>query len=482
MPRPIILTFLLLVILVISFSAHSQKKPNVLFVIADDWSFPHAGAYGDKVVRTPHIDAMARDGATFINAFAASPSCTPSRAAILTGRFPHALEQGASLWGSLPEKFANYATILQEAGYHVGISGKGWGPGNFKAGGYDHNPAGKTYEDFEVFLEDRREGKPFSFWFGSQNPHRPYEKGSGSSSGLDAQRVSVPAWLPDTPEVRNDILDYYFEVEQFDRQLGALLDLLKSSGEYDNTLIIITGDNGMPFPRAKANVYDAGARIPLIMHMPGMISSMKVDHLVSLTDIAPTILELAGQAIPEEMTGESLWPLLRKEKVENRDAVFIERERHANVRDPELGYPVRAVRTHDYLYIRNYEPTRWPAGDPELYHSVGTFGDVDASPSKEVILNNRDKPSIAPFFQRAFEKRPAEELYVLRKDPHQLHNLASDPKYAEILAHLKKQLDDWQRSTGDPRATDQGDVFDRYPYYGPPAKGASSNYKPASHH
>lgn len=474
--RVVLITAFALVLSVCCF-AEREEKPNILFVIADDWSFPHAGAYGDKVVRTPNIDEVARLGVLFTNAFTAAPSCTPSRAAILTGRYPHELEQGANLWGFLPKQFDNYTTILEQAGYYVGLNGKGWGPGNFQAGGYEHNPAGKSFKNFAAFLEERPDSKPFSFWFGSQNPHRPYESGAGAKSGLHPDQVVVPGWLPDVAEARNDILDYYYEVEQFDRQLGELLQLLKSTGEYEKTLIVITGDNGMPFPRAKANAYDAGARIPLIISMPGTTPAMRVDDLVSLTDLAPTILELAGQTIPKEMSGESLWPLLTKGSAQTRHAVFIERERHANVRNPELGYPVRAIRTKDYLYIRNYAPERWPAGDPELYHSVGPFGDVDDSPSKQFILNNRRDITVAPFFERGFAKRPAHELYDLRKDPDQLNNVAADPAYKEVLAVLKKQLNAWQTSTADPRGRKGAVNFDSYPYYGPPVKGAPSAYK-----
>ena len=459
--------------------AQDQARANVLFVIADDWSFGHAGAYGDKVVRTPNIDEVAEQGAVFMNAFAAAPSCTPSRAAILTGRYPHELREGASLWGSLPKEFDNYSTILARAGYHVGLTGKGWGPGNFQAGGYEHNPAGKSYKDFAAFLAEKPKGTPFSFWFGSQNPHRPYKSGSGAASGLIAENVNVPAWLPDVAEVRGDILDYYYEVEQFDWQLGELLSILKASGELDNTLIIITGDNGMPFPRAKANVYDAGARVPLILSLSGKIPRQRIAELVSLTDIAPTILELAGEQIPQQMSGVSLWPLLRKEKAARRDGVFIERERHANVRAGELGYPCRAVRTKDYLYIRNYAPDRWPAGDPELYHSVGPYGDVDASPSKKFILDNKYKPEIAPIYSRAFAKRPAEELYDLKADPHQLNNVASNKRYSKVLRRLKKEIEEWQVSTHDPRSSGEVIVFDNYPYYGPPVEGAPSRYKPS---
>ena len=459
--------------------AQGHDRPNILFVIADDWSYGHAGIYGDRVVKTPNIDAVGREGAVFMNAFAASPSCTPSRAAILTGKFPHELEAGANLWGYLPVKYDNYSRILERAGYHVGVTGKGWGPGKFEAGGYAQNPAGKPYKSFALFLEDKPADKPFSFWFGSQNPHRPYERGSGEASGMDPGKVSVPGWLPDTPEIRRDILDYYYEIEQFDSQLGEIITLLRQKEQYENTLIIITGDNGMPFPRAKANLYDSGTKVPLIISMGTVVGPMEINEFVSLTDIAPTILELAVKSVPETMSGASLWDLLRKEKRQERRMVFTERERHANVRDAELGYPSRAIRTDDFLYIRNYEPDRWPAGDPELYHSVGPFGDVDASPSKEYVMNKRSQTDIAPFFQMAFAKRPTEELYDLRSDPDQKKNIVGDRKFGHDLRQLRTQLNQWQMATKDPRATNARFNFDNYPYFGPPVPGARSTYKPA---
>src|SRR5689334_5304806 len=240
-------------------SAGAQRAatpPNILFLLADDWAWPHAGVYGDRVVRTPTFDRVAREGALFINAYSAAPSCTPSRAAMLTGRAVHQLEEGGNLWSALPSKFAVYPDLLEKAGYKVGFTRKGWGPGNFKAGGRQRNPAGDEFKSFAEFFGQLPKDKPFCFWFGSQDPHRPYEKGSGARSGMKAENVRVPAFLPDTPEVRSDILDYYYEVERFDRESGEILRLLENAKLLDNTLVVITGDNGMPFPRAKANVYD----------------------------------------------------------------------------------------------------------------------------------------------------------------------------------------------------------------------------------
>lgn len=448
-----------------------QPKPNILLVIADDWSYPHAGALGDPVVRTPNLDRLIGEGVSFSQAFAAAPSCTPSRAALLTGQYPHRLEAGGNLWGNLPRKFPNYTELLERAGYLVGFERKGWGPGNFQAGGYGHNPAGKAYPSFEAFLKNRPDSaQPFCYWLGSQDPHRPYEKGTGLAAGLDPARVRVPAWLPDTPEVRADILDYYVEVERLDRDLRLAIRALEARGELKTTIIVVTSDNGMPFPRAKATLYDAGCRVPLVVWAPGsrVRAGQGIDELVSLTDLAPTFLQAAGLPVPAAMTGRSLWPVLRGARTVPRPQVLVERERHANVRRGDLSYPSRAIRTRDFLYIRNFEPDRWPAGDPTLYVAVGEFGDVDPSPSKTLILS--DTVRFATHYRLAFAKRPAEELYDLKTDPDQVRNVADSVRFAAPLRRLRQQLNGVLKTTADPRATrPRDDRWDRYPYYGNPA-------------
>ena len=449
----------------------AARRPNIVVAIADDWSFPHASIYGDRTVRTPNFDRVAREGARFTHAFVASPSCTPSRAALLTGQAVHRLEEGGNLWGFLPKAHAAYPDLLEAAGYIVGFSGKGWGPGRFEPGGRARNPAGAQFKSFDAFLEQRPKDRPFSFWLGSSDPHRPYEPGSGATSGLQAASVEIPKFLPDTSGVRNDLLDYYFEVQRFDRDLGLLIAALERAGELDNTILIVTSDNGMPFPRAKANVYDAGARVPLAIRWPGVApAGAVIDAFVSLPDLAPTLLESAGLPPLEGMTGRSLRPLLRGETQSGRDHVFIERERHANVRRGDLSYPVRAIRTKDYLYIRNFRPDRWPAGDPEQYVAVGPFGDIDGGPAKSLLLDRRTDPAIAPFFQLATAKRPAEELYDLRRDPHQVKNVAGARDHRTAQRRLREELDRWLRATGDPRAAADDDRWDRFPYYGQPAK------------
>jgi len=452
-------------------AAARADRPNILLCIADDWAWPHASVYGDPVVRTPVFDRVAREGVLFTHAFSAAPSCTPSRGAILTGQAPHRLEEGGNLWSLLPAKFPVYTDLLEEAGYSVGFTRKGWGPGDFKAGGRRRNPAGEPFMSFEEFLARVPPDRPFCFWFGSTDPHRPYERDSGVNAGMKPEQVSVPPFWPDVPEVRRDILDYYLEIQRFDREVGELLALLEKRGQLDKTLVVITSDNGWPFPRAKANLYDAGTRQPLAVRWPARIRGGRtLSDFVNLADLAPTFLEAAGLKPLPEMTGRSLLGLLTgSEKPGGRNEVFLERERHANVRRGDLSYPMRAIRTRDYLYIRNFRPDRWPAGDPELYHSVGPFGDCDEGPTKRYILDHRGEPKFARFFELAFAKRPAEELYDLRKDPHQTVNVAGRPEYAAAQRRLRERLESWMKQTGDPRATVDDDRWDRYPYFGLPA-------------
>ncbi|MGI8965492.1 MAG: sulfatase family protein, partial [Limisphaerales bacterium] len=399
----------------------------------------------------------------------AAPSCTPSRAAMLTGRAVHQLEEGANLHGFLPKNFAVYPDLLEKAGYVIGYSGKGWGPGNFRAGSRKRNPAGPQFKNFAEFLKSVPEGKPFCFWFGSHDPHRPYQKNSRLNSGMKSTEVTIPAFWPDAPEVRNDVLDYYFAVQKFDQQVGEILDLLKTRGQFDNTLLAISGDNGWPFPRGKANLYDAGTHQPLAICWPEKFRGGKtIAAFVNLYDLAPTFLEAAGVKPLQEMTGQSLLSLLDGKKQSGRDKVFLERERHANVRQGDVSYPARAIRTQDFLYIKNFRPDRWPAGDPEMWKAVGPFGDCDDSPTKNLILDSREEKKMSNFFHLCFAKRPAEELYDLSKDPAQIHNLAADKIYADEKKKLRGELEQWMKETNDPRFSNDDDRWDKFPYFGEP--------------
>jgi uncharacterized sulfatase len=456
-------------------TSNRKRQPNILFCIADDWSWPHAGIAGDKVVKTPNFDRVATEGVLFPRAFVSAPSCTPSRGAIVTGQWHWRLEEGANLWSTLPAKFPVYPDLLEKAGYHVGVTRKGWGPGQHQPGGRTRNPAGPSFKDFKSFLEARPEGAPFCFWFGSQDPHRAYTWESGVKSGMKPEDVQVPAYLPDTEIVRKDLCDYYWEVQRFDREVGELLDMLREKGELDNTLVVITGDNGLPFPRGKSNLYDSGTNVPLAMRWPGPVKGGRVvEDFVSLQDLAPTFLETAGLTPPREMTGRSLLKILTSGESGRvdpaRDHVLTGKERHAWVRKGGLGYPCRAIRTDEYLYIRNFKPDRWPAGDPtgggESLYPGWVYGDIDDSPTKRYMIEHRDEPQVKRLFALACEKRPAEELYDLRKDPYQITNVAADPSYAKAKEDLAARLMAALTATGDPRASGQGDVFDAYPYYG----------------
>ncbi|MDX2247604.1 MAG: sulfatase-like hydrolase/transferase [Bacteroidia bacterium] len=488
--------FLLLLYILSGISLTAQNVPatrtNILFVITDDHSWIHTSAAGSRAVKTPNMDQLAKEGIFFNHGFIPTPSCTPARAAILTGQEIWRLEQGASLHGPLTTRFAVYPDILEKAGYHVGYTGKGWAPGEVAVTGRVRNPSGPVYNrhsvgggssalsgvdyaaNFNEFLNSRQNGQPFCFWVGFFEPHRPYKTGLGKESGLNARLMDFPTFLPDVPEVRNDMLDYLYEIQYADNQLGKIINHLKAVGELDNTLIVITADNGMPFPRGKGTLYDYGVRVPLILRWgdkcPG---GQVVDDFVSLTDVAPTFLEAAGLPIPGDMTGRSLMNIItsgQSGRIESsRDKVFFGRERHAVCRPEEdendPGYPSRAVRTAQYLYIRNYAPHRWPHGDGARPTFQGlVFADTDDGPSARYIIQNANKPEVKPFFDLCFGKRPGEELYDVVQDPDQVRNLAQLPEYLEVKKNLRSMLEVYQAQTGDPRIEGKT-PWDYYPFY-----------------
>jgi arylsulfatase A-like enzyme len=431
------------------------ERPNVLLFIADDWSFPHAGAYGDRVVRTPTFDALAAGGMLFTNAYCPSPSCSPSRASVLTGRYPFQNGVAGNLWSEFPAELTTYTDQLGNAGYFVGHDQKGWAPGDWQATGRPHNPAGPRFDNFKNFLDAKKNGQPFCFWFGSKDPHREYQRNLGAETGMHPDSVHVPPYWPDLPCVRNDILDYYAEVERFDRHVGQVVDLLRERDELDNTLIIVTSDNGMPFPRAKATLYDAGTRMPFVVHWPARVpAGTRHEGFVSTASVAPTFLAAAGMDVPAAMTLPSLLgEITGGDKAATE--VVIARERHAQVRADSGSYAVRGLRNDSFLYLRNYYPERWPAGDPEAVLSVGAYGDVDNSITKMLILaGHRGNTPDRDHFALAFGKRPAEELYQLRTDPDQLNNLAADPNYASALKKHADRLRGILLEAGDPRARD----------------------------
>ena len=445
-----------------------DRRPNILFAISDDQSWMHTGAAGDRVVRTPAFDEVARKGVRFTHAFSCSPSCTPSRGAVLTGQDIWRLGEGGNLFSTLSNTFEVYPDVLEAAGYHVGYAGKGWGPGVFEAGGRTRNPAGPEYSHFEGFLHGAPDGKPFCFWLGSRRPHRPYVRQTGGEIEKKMGDVAVPPFLPDVADVRRDLLDYYSAIEQFDREVGESLRLLNETRRRANTIIVVTSDNGMPFPRAKCNLYDYGTRMPLAICWPDEVGGGRViDDFISFTDFAPTFVAVAGLEPLPAMTGRSFLDLVTSGKAGNvdprRKRVFMGRERHTFLRAGGVGYPMRAIRTADYLYIRNCEPDRWPAGDPPRY------GDIDSSPTK-AFLTESTAEMTGRFFELGFGKRPAEELYDLRKDPDQLSNVAHLPEYGAAKEKLRSSLFHRLVVTNDPRSRGAEAPWDTYPFRMPKRK------------
>ena len=481
--------------------AHSSSKPNILFVISDDQSFPHASAYGCKWIKTPNFDRIANQGILFNNAFVTSPGCSPSRASILTGRYPWQNEEAGTHASAFPTKYKVFTQVLAEHGYAVGFTGKPWGPGDWKVSGWTQNPVGTEYNNkklktpytgisqsdysgnFDQFLEKRNPDQPFFFWFGANEPHRPYQQDSGEKDGKDKFSVVVPAFLPDHLIVRGDLLDYAVEIEWYDKQLGKMLNTLERLGELENTLIIVTADNGMSFPRAKANGYEAGLHVPLAISWANHIKGKQVsDDLISTVDLAPTILEIAKLKFDGKfpMSGMSLLKQLVSPKFsmkKKESAIFAGRERHTNARYGNEGYPQRVIRTDEYLYIRNFHPNLWPAGDPQVYLKDGTLSqmhqgylDIDTGPTHLLYdLYNTQDPAITPFFLAATAKRPAEELYQIKNDKYCMINLAIDPNYVAVKKQLSNRLINQLKKTGDTRILGPDpEIWNSYPRYNGP--------------
>lgn len=470
-------------------AALADNRPNILFCISDDQSYAHAGANGDPIVCTPAFDRVAREGVRFVNAFCDAPSCGPSRSAILTGQHIWRLKEAGNIHSTLPAEFATYVSMLADAGYHVGSTGKAWSPGRLEPGGRTVNPAGPVVSgkrikpahhqianidyagNFQEFLSNRPDGKPFCFWLGTYEPHRGFERGAGVKKGKDPSKVIVPAFFPDNAVVRNDILDYYVEIEHFDTIVASALSHLESTGELDNTIVVVTSDHGMPFPRAKASLYDAGTRVPLAIRWPKRVKDPgRVSiSLVNLSDLAATFLEAAGQLPHTSMTSRSLMAELTSGQDDSVfDRAFIAMERHDGCRRGGKGYPSRALRTDRYLYIKNYKPERWPAGDPDASVCARAipFGEVDSSPTKQFLMDNVSDSKIRKYYGLAFAKRPAEELYDLRKDRDQINNVAADAAYSDVLVKLRGELNEHLVKTADPRETGGEALWDYYPYYG----------------
>lgn len=466
-----------------------DAKPNILFIVADDQSYPYTSAYGSKMVNTPAFDFVAQNGILFNNAYVTSPGCSPSRACILTGRYPWQLEEAGTHASSFQGKYICFPDLLANVGYHIGYTGKGWAPGDWKVSGREHNPAGPEYnkyklkppqsgisnidytENFKLFLSLRKDGQPFYFWFGSNEPHRDFEKDSWREMDRNLSEAEYPQFLPVSDSIGGDLLDYAVEIAWYDKHLQNMIDILKINGELDNTIIVVTADNGMAFPRAKANCYDYGVHVPLAICWGKNIKKGEVvNELTSMINIAPTILDAAGVKINSEfpITGKSILPQLKGDAKFENEAVFFGRERHSSSRRDNLGYPIRAVREKDYLLVRNFRPERNPAGDPQEIKADGTIGkpfaayyDIDNSPSLRYLTNNRLDDKVSKYFHLSVDKRPEYELFNVVHDPACINDISTlEP---DVMENLKLILNNKLLETADPRIGENPEVWESYP-------------------
>ena len=508
----------------------SDKRPNILFAFADDWG-RYASAYrqieGDNtpnaLLDTPNFDRVAREGALFTNAFVPAPSCTPCRSSILTGRYFWQTGRGAILQGAIwDSSIPSYPLLLEEAGYHIGYTYKVWSPGIPRDAPYGgdrtrYAPAGTKFgefsfvatenvpehgvegakqilydesrQNFDAFLDARPPDTPFCYWWGPTNTHRKWQRGSGKALwGLDPDDLKgrLPAFLPDVHDVREDVCDYLGECLAVDAGLGGLLERLEELGELDNTLIVASGDHGIPgFPRGKCNLYNLGCEVALAARWPQNIPAGRTVHdFVNLMDLAPTFMEAAGLEPHSDMTGRSLLNVLTSSQGEQVDPertfVVTGRERHVgDAREGNLPYPQRAIRTKDFLYIRNFDPDRWPMGDPRGLDDPTTepppydelcddtrrvYPDMDASPTKAWMIHHRAETQVQRLFEMGFGKFPAEELYDLRVDPHYLNNVAEEARYSEARQQLSDQLMSVLTEQEDPRVVESDCRFERSPF------------------
>lgn len=520
--------------------AVAGERPNILFAFADDWG-RHASAYAkvdgpgtlNDAIRTPNFDALAASGVLFKNAFVNSPSCTPCRSSILSGQHFWRTGTGAILHGAWDHSIPAWPLLLKENGYHIGYIWKAWSPGsplNAPYGGSEHGygsnkdefnrfsqsittmvKQGKSVSEaklkivqqvrkhFRDMMAGKKDGQPFAYLFGPTNVHRKWTKGSGKALwniDPDDLKGKMPAFLPDVHEVRQDFADYLGEAMAFDLALGILVEELKRIGEFENTIIVISGDHGPAgFPHGKCNLYDFGSQVSLAITGPGVRGGRVVDDFVTLPDLAATFLEAAEVKVPEVMTSKSIWPTLKSESNglvdQSRTHVFIGRERHfGSARAGNLPYPQRAIRTQKYLFVINFKPDRYPLGDhyglnsspgptiEQLTEATGTtLRDEDSGPTKAWLVSNRTDPKVKPYFDHAYGKRPREELFDLNADPDQMKNLASNPEYAEVVAKLRDQLMAELTSTEDPRAIDDGRFFETPPMTAPISRKNDSKKK-----
>jgi arylsulfatase len=437
-------------------------RPNVILIIGDDISVDDFGCYGHPSIRTPNIDELAAEGLRFTNAYLTTSQCSPTRCSVITGRYPH--NTGApELHTPLPEGQVMFPAILRQAGYYTAAAGK-WHMGNYAKSAFDKivdsGPGGE--ERWVQCLQQRPKDKPFFMWFASHDAHRGWSKDKGAEPHSLEDAV-IPPYLIDTPAVRKDIAQYYDEVQRLDRYTGEMVKELRKQGIFDNTCIFFMADNGRPFPRCKTRLYDSGIKTPFVVHWPGGLEngSAVCHSLVSVIDIAPTILELVGLKPTQSFQGVSMMPLLADPASSIRNYVFAEHNWHGQIAHE------RMVRHGSYIYIRN--------AHPQLPQICG----LDAQcPQKELRALADQGKLISAQMDPLLEPRPAEELFALNDDPHQINNLVRDPKHSKVLGILRELMDEWQRRTGDTTPPLDKATPDRYDRRtGKPVHGKSGRPK-----
>jgi N-sulfoglucosamine sulfohydrolase len=411
-------------------AAAEPTAPNIVFLISDDHSAEDLGCYGNTAIRTPNLDRMAREGMRFANCFVTSPQCSPNRSAILTGQMGHTT--GTSrLHTPMPPWQTTFLGGLKVKGYYRGAYRKVHQGPAFEKANFDFLGGDKP---FSAFFESRPKDRPFFLHIGFTDPHRPYRKGS-IQPPHDPATVRVPAWMPDSREIREDLADYADEISRMDGECGQVFDLLRQHGLERNTLVVFTGDNGMPFPRGKGTCFDAGLRVPLIARWTGRIAPGTVkSELMSHIDMAPTILDAAGAPPLEHAQGRSFLPLLTGGTYAPRAEVFASRNWHNNF-DPS-----RCIRTAKWKLIYN--------GTPNTPYQP--ISDLEASPTWASWLSLGKAGRLRPEHATLLEPvRPVWELYDVENDPAELYNVASVAAHRDTMATLKQRLSDWMHDTYD---------------------------------
>lgn len=408
----------------------SGAPPNIVFLISDDHSYPDLGCNGNPNIRTPNLDRLAAEGVRFERCFVSSPQCSPNRSSIFTGCTPHTTST-SRLHTPMPDWEPSFLESLKARGYFTGAFRKvHQGPAFEKRFDYYGGPRAP----FEEFFARRPRNRPFFLHFGSTDPHRPYADGAFTPPHPPAQ-MRVPPFLPDTPAVRQDLAHYHDEIARFDRECGELLGLLDREGAA-NTLVIMTGDNGMPFPRAKGTCYDPGVHVPLIAWWKGRIAPGRVSRdLISHVDLPATWLDAASVPTPAKMQGRSFLKLLAGDSTyQPREAAFSERNWHDNFD------PIRAVRTARHKLIFNAAP----------HFPYRPAWDIEGSPSwKAYLAEARAGRLTAAQRQLLAPVRPVLELYDLEADPAEFNNLATSPAHRETLDSLQQTLSSWMHDTLD---------------------------------